>query len=329
MTRSLEINDFTAENPGEVIILQFRYLVGIRNVPSLGPIYWDEEIKEDFFDNLKQINYRCPNLLNGSVKAMEQLKMGYLQKQNGGKGCVLIFLDTKNLDEKIGSAKDYISHEDGIYHKENDIHWTDAWPDKEDTEEAAEVTIALWKKKKNFHVGQWLVTPHFLTSTFAYSLQGIAILPTNPALYWRGVNEMTPENYPNILMVDYIGMVLMNEPDWDELSAEIYTLAIGMNLYMASENCDIDERRSPLLESKSKSKSMRLAGPGSPLVSSWNGIIFANGTTIDHPPPTLHPGRVEILKNGTVFDNGTVLEKSMPNPDFGKALSPGNSTLLT
>jgi hypothetical protein len=33
------INRFTGENPGEVIILQFRYLIGIRNVPSKGPIY--------------------------------------------------------------------------------------------------------------------------------------------------------------------------------------------------------------------------------------------------------------------------------------------------
>jgi hypothetical protein len=41
---------------------------------------------------------------------------------------------------------------------------------------------------------------------------------------------MTPEKYPNVLMVDYIGMVLMNEPGWDDLSAELYTLAIGMNL---------------------------------------------------------------------------------------------------
>ena len=33
------INKFTNESPGEVIILQFRYLIGIRKVPSLGPIY--------------------------------------------------------------------------------------------------------------------------------------------------------------------------------------------------------------------------------------------------------------------------------------------------
>lgn len=75
---------------------------------------------------------------------------------------------------------------------------------------------------------------------------------------------------------------------------------------------------------------MRLASPKrSPLVSSWNGIIFANGSRIDDPPPGLHPGRVEIFKNGTVFDNGTVLDKSVPNPDFGKGANLGNSASLT
>lgn len=44
-----EINEFTGESPGEVIVLQFRYLVGIRNVPSYGPVYWGDSVKNDFF----------------------------------------------------------------------------------------------------------------------------------------------------------------------------------------------------------------------------------------------------------------------------------------
>ncbi|GJC78602.1 hypothetical protein ColLi_01440 [Colletotrichum liriopes] len=55
-----EINKFTDENSGEIIISQFRYLVGIRNVPSLGPIYWDENIKNRFFDKLKENQESLP-----------------------------------------------------------------------------------------------------------------------------------------------------------------------------------------------------------------------------------------------------------------------------
>lgn len=173
-----EINDFIVENLGEIIMLQVMYLLGIRNVPSIGPIYWDEEIKEDFFGRLKQINNRCPDLLNGKIKSMEQLNMGNLQKLNDGKGCVLV----SYLKEKIKSEGDHTSHKDGIYDA-TDIDWTNSWPNKEDTQEVAEYSVSAWEKKEDFHVTQWLSTPHFLTSIFSYGLQGIAVLPTNPALY--------------------------------------------------------------------------------------------------------------------------------------------------
>ncbi|KAH8766071.1 PLC-like phosphodiesterase [Diaporthe sp. PMI_573] len=300
-----EINKFTGENPGEVIVLQFRYLVGIRNVPSHGPIYWDDNAKNNFFDKLRRINNRYPNLGTSSI---EQLKMGTLMNFNNGKGCVLIFLDTEHL--KYASEPLTLPME-GIYKKDG-MKFYDAWPQLEGTQEVAEWAVTSWKKKDQFHVAQWLVTPDHMTSTFAYGLQEIAILPTNPALYWRGVDEISPKVFPNVLMVDYIGMVLMNEPQWDALSAELYTLAIGINLYTVSENCDINKRRSPLLPPTTKS----LVMPSHPLVSNFNGIIFANGTTIDNPPPGFHPGRVEVFRNGTEFSNGTVLATDVPNPDF-------------
>ncbi|POR39606.1 Uncharacterized protein TPAR_00202 [Tolypocladium paradoxum] len=307
------INKFLNENKGEVIVLQFRYLIGIRNVPSLGPIYWDAKIKDEFFDKLKKIKNRCPNLSSDTDK-MDERKVGDLMNLNGGNGCVLIFLDTAHLNEKISSTSDHISSSDGIYSK-NDIRWKDGWPDKEDTKDVAEWNVAEWKKSRsNFLVSQWLSSPHFLTSTFSYSLQSIAVLPTNPALYWRGVNDISPEQFPNVIMVDYIGQILMNAAGWSDLGAELYTLAIGLNLYTISENCTISKKRSPLLPSRNRN--MRIAQADNPLVSSWNGIIFADGTTIDHPPPGLHPGRPEILRNGTIFSNGTVLEKDIPNPEY-------------
>ncbi|KAK1714214.1 hypothetical protein BDP67DRAFT_577364 [Colletotrichum lupini] len=303
-----EINRFTDENPGEVIFLQFRYLLGVRNVPSYGPIYWDEGIKNKFFDKLKEIKNRCPGL----GKSLQTSKIGDLMDKNDNKGCVLIFLNTQHLSKEIPDDRKHTSIGEGIYNI-NHIDLTDAWPEKEDTKEMAEKAIKMWRGRPDgiFHIGQWLSTPHPLTSTFTYDLQSIAVLPTNPALYWKGVNEISYEYYPNVLLVDYIGMVIKNEPGWDSLSAELYTLAIGLNLYTISENCTISPRRSPLLASPKN-----LRKPPSPLVSQFNGIIYANGTTVNDPPLGLHPGRVEVLKNGTIFSNGTVLEESVPNPDF-------------
>ncbi|KAL2211347.1 PLC-like phosphodiesterase [Sarocladium strictum] len=310
-----EINDFTDEFPGEVIILQFRYLLGIRTSPGFGPIYWGEDIMEDFLEHAKKINNRCSDLSFDQDKAIERYKMGDLMGRNNGKGCVLLFLDDQHLDHKVPPQKQS-SASDGIY-PGFALTWHDAWPNKEDTEDVANSAIKAWQVNKGnrFHVGQWLSTPSAATSTFSYSLQVIAVLAINPALYWRGVNEIFPDSFPNVLMVDYLGMVVLNEDDWDQLSAELYTLAIGLNLYLISENCDINSMRSPLLPSRSRSN-FRPASSQNPLVSSWGGIIFANGTTIDHPPPGLHPGRVAVLKKGTVFGNRTVLTKDMRNPEI-------------
>ncbi|PKX92852.1 PLC-like phosphodiesterase [Aspergillus novofumigatus IBT 16806] len=303
-----EINHFTAENPGEVIFFRLKYLVGIRKVPSLGPIHWGQDIIDDFFSQLKKVNNRCGNL-NVDV-SFEKRTASFFMDQNNGNGCVIFLLD--------GDLKRNIERtDDGIYSASRMAFW-DYWSEKQETESMANAEIAAWKsvsrtgdasdEKDQFLIGQWLVSAAPLS---------IAIFPTNPALYWAGVNSMSPENWPNVLMVDYIGVILKDQFNWASLGAELYTLAIGLNLYMISENCGISKHRSPLLPHPSSS---RMANINSltrltSMTKPWNGIIFANGTVLENPPPSLHPGRVEILKKGTVFNNGTVLEASIPNPD--------------
>ncbi|KAM0339921.1 hypothetical protein ACHAPU_010753 [Fusarium lateritium] len=137
----------------------------------------------------------------------------------------------------------------------------------------------------------------------------ISILPTNPALYWRGVNEMTPTVFPNVLMVDYIANVLTTtvEPDWDDLSAEMQVLAIGLNLFLVSENCGISSIRPPLLPLNNGPA--RLASRK----SGWNGVVFANGTRLDKAPPNLRLGCSATMPKGTIFGNGTVLQHEILN----------------
>lgn len=132
----------------------------------------------------------------------------------------------------------------------------DHWSNKADTEDMANDQIAEWEKitrsgkdeskDDEYLIGQWLVSTDLLTAN-RNGLENLAILPTNPALYWAGVNSMSPKTWPNVLMVDYIGVVVKDEHNWNALSAELYTLAIGLNLYKVSENCDISKHRSPLL----------------------------------------------------------------------------------
>ncbi len=304
-----EINRFTAESPGEIVFVTMRYLVGRYQFPDRGPILWNDAVTADFFAKLRGINNRCSNL--DTSTGFQNQKASYFMDQNGGKGCVVLLLNG-HLDGRESPG-------DGIYDG-NRISVQDHWSNMMQAVDMAADQVATWRAATrgggrddfgSLMIGQWLVTPDALAAT-AYTLQGFALQPTNPSLYWAGVNGMDPEHWPNVLLVDYIGVQQRDAWAWDQLSAEMYTLAVGLNLYMASENCGVNTRRAPLLRREETMVARRGEEGGGQ--ASWNGIIFANGTTLDYPPPMLHLGRVEILRNGTVFGNGTVLEQSIPNP---------------
>lgn len=303
-----EINTFTSENPGEIIFMPIRYLVGRYKLPDRGPIMWNATMVNEFFSKLKGINNRCPNL--DTDTNFQNQKASYFMDRNEGKGCVIPLL-TGHLMGDVPRE----SVADGIYDIGR-IGIRDHWSNMMYADVMAPNQIENWRSVTrgsssdfgDLYIAQWLVTPDAVAAT-AYTLQNFAIQPTNPSLYWAGVNGMDPEHWPNVILVDYIGVQQRDQWDWGQLSAELYTLAVGMNLYMASENCDVNKQRSPLL----RARELTTGGDQRREVP-WNGIIFANSTTIDHPPPTLHPGRVEMLRKGTILGNGTVLEQSIPNP---------------
>lgn len=296
-----EINQFSAESPGEIIFVRVRYLVGIRSLPGGGPIPWTEDIMNKFFDRLRAVNNRCGNL-DLNTKFNKQ-KASYFMDQNGGKGCVIFLLDTFNV-KKDGVPRN--SSADGIYDSKM-LDVVENWSNMADTAKVANDQTAKWKTVSrngsfatdSFFLAQWIISTDFITTT-ALSIEEIAVQPTNPALYWMGVNHLSPETFPTVLLIDYIGVVVDGRHKWDQLSAEMYTLAVGMNLYMISENCDINNQPSPLLPQSQGGSCVTPA-------REWNGIIYENGTVIDSPPDNFHLGRAEILKSGTVFLNGTVI----------------------
>ncbi|KAJ4287462.1 hypothetical protein N0V88_007648 [Collariella sp. IMI 366227] len=231
-----EVNRFTFENPGEIIFFTLRYLLGRYELPDRGPILWDDKMLESFFAKLRTINNRCGNLSTST--GFQNQKASYFMNQNDGKGCVLLLLNGQHIDEAESPA-------DGIYNVGR-IDYDDHWSEMEEAADIATDQITNWRSKtrggKSDHgrlmIAQWIASPDALAST-AYGLQRFAIQPTNPALYFAGVNGMDPEHWPNVLLVDYIGVQEKDEWAWEKLSAEIYTLTVGLNLYMASENCDL------------------------------------------------------------------------------------------
>lgn len=145
-----------------------------------------------------------------------------------------------------------------------------------------------------FSIMQWVVTLTALDVS-AVSIASVAILPMNPALYSNGVNAMSPDHFPNVILQDYLGYLHPGEGSFpDDLGAEIRVLCIGLNLYMVSLNCDAAPSANPLLDPPPKTKEKTVvatASSGTAGMDGFRGIIYANGTVDYNPPPDFHAGR--------------------------------------
>jgi hypothetical protein len=143
-------------------------------------------------------------------------------------------------------------------------------------------------------------------------------------------------------MQDYVGQIYNGRHKYpDDMSWELRTLCLGLNIYMVSQNCEAGQGANPLYKiqgSGSTRMLLREAGSGqypshghnATLTTSetsgapvnfasrpaFHGIIYFDGTVDTNPPPGLHLGRLKILKAGTKFDNDTRLEADIPNPDY-------------
>ncbi|OBR10453.1 mutanase [Colletotrichum higginsianum IMI 349063] len=299
-----DVNKFTSESPGEVIIFWLGNIAQYIG-PSKGGHPINKEQTNELFAMLEKINNRCPDL--GSSPKFGDRKMGEFMSKNNGRGCVLIMVDHVVAE---GVAGDKTT--EGIYRARNHLDFDNNWVEARSVEEVIGKQVEYFTKTNRrrindntgdvLTIAQFQLTPE-LTTSDRYGLEAIAVLPTNPALYYGAVPAMTPYYYPSVFMQDYFGVRLPKAHDWDSLGAEARVLALGLNLYMASENCEVSPGRNPLFKKSSK----RRPAP-------WNGIIFANGTVMNTRPAHYDPWRNPVLRAGTVFGNGTVLTRNITNP---------------
>ncbi|KAF4825555.1 Mutanase [Colletotrichum siamense] len=303
-----DINDFYISHPGEVVFLWMRDMVSFRGGLFGGGHPFDGDEMAQFFDKLRGIRNRCRGLTE-ATKLQERV-MGELMEQNDGSGCVAIILDQFGVDPRI-PQDDPAS---GIFLAGKHMDRTDRWEEDVGTTPAQLLGYQVAgfddpvrrrlepSKGGDFFVSQWVLNARHEDAVF-WGVENLANYLTTPMLYYGGVAEMTPEMFPTVMLMDYIGVRVSGDTTAYNQAAELRTLALGLNLYMVSENCYVSKRRNPLVKKSGK----RLAAP-------WNGIIFANGTRIDSPPPNFDPWRVDVLKSGTVFGNGTVLTRNITNP---------------
>ncbi|KAK0743969.1 pectin lyase fold/virulence factor, partial [Schizothecium vesticola] len=234
------INQFTNEYPGEVIFLWTKYLWALpADFLENGRSFTKPEL-EAFYGKLKGINNRCPYGRFGPVPEkrpdvkFDRFLMSTLMEQNNGKGCVLIFLDEPNIL--------FANPEEGIYFGPDYFDRSDVWIETNVARNLVAGNVKAWTdmrlREDSFIVSKWhgswdLVSRRFL------SIEELSMRTMYDPLFWAGVGQMSPVSYPNAFSMDYVGMGLTGEapPDLSKAQHEMRTLAIGLNLYMISENC--------------------------------------------------------------------------------------------
>lgn len=263
-----QVNQFTRENPGEVIIMKVRYLVGIRNVPSLGPIFWDQARIDRFIGLLKLVNNRCLNL----DTTAENLIISKLLNMNEGKGCVLFYLNPTrpNSDQK------WYFPQDGVY-SINNMTIKDDWAQQDRYDRMARHEIdGIPKARTSIHVMQWLTSSIEINTAATWNVKEQAIIGVNPFLYQDAVNAMGQDKYPTVILVDFIGVENYNGDEVPTLA----TVALGLNQAIHGSICKTDPGKQKL---RGIDGPHHLGARGA--ATQWNGFIDINGTKFDDPLP--------------------------------------------
>jgi len=289
------VNRFTADYPGEVIVWAIKYMVDLDNfkLTSKEQRYWSKAKTESFYDALEKINNRCTGFSNDV--AFEKRPIKDFMDKNGGKGCVLLLT---NGHLKDGIPKDRPSS--GLYHLPEYLSRDDFWAEKQHTRENADAVINQMNKhprdsssaEDNYFIMQWQCTPSSMDMTEpGPTLRLIANQETNPALYHYGVNKITPEHFPTVILHDSVGLFHIYDLDESNYNPMMQTLAIGLNLYMVSQNCKVSKGKHPLLKSKTTGTQIQskfLSASASSTTDGFDtfrGVIFANGTVLNEAPP--------------------------------------------
>jgi hypothetical protein len=257
------------------------------------PNQWDAATVEVFYSKLAKLRNRCPN-----IRSLKDVTAGELMDSNNGGGCVIPLIAEGFTNATLNDRPSA-----GIYNSAA-LNINDHWSNMDTTEDMAEDQVANMQAHTRggddqFDIMQWVVS--LTASDFAFAdIASVAILPTNPAFYWRAVNAMSPEIWPTVIMQDYVGYIHMNEGSFpSQLGAEIQTLCYGLNLYMVSQNCKASRGKNPLLkppvsEKAAGKKAMAASGiAGMAGMGAFQGVIYANGTVDYDPPKDFHVGQVQ------------------------------------
>ncbi|KAM3538771.1 hypothetical protein ARSEF1564_008314 [Beauveria bassiana] len=248
------MNRFSNDYPGEVVVWYIKYMT---DLSIKGGTYWSEDKIKEFYDKLETIHNRCPGDLAGNT-ALNELPISTFMNANDGKRCVLLLIDGC-FDPKL-NGQTFVRPDKGIFFGPPALARSDVW-----AQEAG-------SQVDNYYIMQWQCTP------VLDPIQPVAVYESNPTLYYYGLNYMTPKTFPTVILHDAVGLFRTDQITEKYYDPTMQVFVRGLNLYMVSQNCKVSKSKNPLVRPPNRSKKAVAAS------DHFDGIIFANGTTLDTVP---------------------------------------------
>lgn len=261
------VNRFTTDYPGEVIIWNIRYMVNLQNSPVRSN-KWDDAWHQAFYDALEGINNRCSLDLLGGLKSFDRVPIGKMMESNGGKGCVLLIVQPQDTNQAVRENK-------GIF-GDSKLNRTDNWAQKETSSETMPAEVepirqAMRSKADTdkFSIMQWKADP----PGGQVSIQYRDFWGTNPWLYWFGLNNFSPDYFPTVILENALGLFYSKKITQEFYNTLLQNFVIGMNMYMVTQNCKVSQVGFPFTSNKDYG------------LSKFHGVAFFNGTVLPDAPP--------------------------------------------
>ena len=94
----------------------------------------------------------------------------------------------------------------------------------------------------NYYIMQWQYTP------VGDPIQSVAVFESNPTLYYYGLNYMTPEVFPTVILHAALGAFRTDQitEKYRDMTMQVFVCAL--NLYMVSQNCNVSHAKNPLVK---------------------------------------------------------------------------------
>jgi hypothetical protein len=188
---------------------------------------WDK-----VFDIFGTLTHLCGGLV-ASNGDLTELTMSQLI--GNGQACVLVVSEGGN-----------VRPDKGIYSSSVFPH-NDHWSDTDSIQDMTADQLAYLSSHRNLREGtalqdtfltfQWLLTLEGIYDNVYFSIEDWALHESYDTLFWDAYQAFTPYSYPNVILMDFVGIVQQGDHAFADTSGEVTALAMAVNLELASQNC--------------------------------------------------------------------------------------------